>query len=53
MIVLSPDALADIERLRAFLDQANPAAQARNPMIAACHTVSRRAIASEYRGQCL
>jgi hypothetical protein len=29
MIVLSPDALADIERLRTFLDQANPGAARR------------------------
>jgi hypothetical protein len=28
MIVLSPDALADVERLRTFLDQANPGAPA-------------------------
>jgi hypothetical protein len=26
MIVLSPDAVADFERLRSFLDQANPGA---------------------------
>jgi plasmid stabilization system protein ParE len=29
MIVLSPDALADVERLRTFLDQANPGAARR------------------------
>jgi plasmid stabilization system protein ParE len=29
MIVFSPDALADIERLRTFLDQANPGAAKR------------------------
>jgi len=29
MIVLSPDALADVERLRAFLEQANPGAARR------------------------
>jgi plasmid stabilization system protein ParE len=29
MIVLSPDALADIERLRTFLDQDNPGAAQR------------------------
>jgi toxin ParE1/3/4 len=29
MIVLSPDALADIERLRTFLDQVNPGAARR------------------------
>ena len=35
MIVLSLDALADIERLRTFLDQANPGA-ARRAMAAIC-----------------
>jgi hypothetical protein len=29
MIVLSPDALTDVERLRTFLDQANPGAARR------------------------
>ena len=29
MIVFTPDALADVERLRAFLDQANPGAAKR------------------------
>jgi plasmid stabilization system protein ParE len=29
MIVLSPDAVADVERLRSFLDQANPGAARR------------------------
>jgi len=29
MIVLSPDALADVERLRTFLDRANPGAARR------------------------
>jgi toxin ParE1/3/4 len=29
MIVFAPDALADVERLRAFLDQANPGAASR------------------------
>ena len=28
MIVFSPDAVADVERLRSFLDQANPAPRA-------------------------
>jgi plasmid stabilization system protein ParE len=29
MIVFAPDALADVERLRAFLDQVNPSAASR------------------------
>jgi plasmid stabilization system protein ParE len=35
MIVLSPDALTDVERLRTFLDQANPNA-ARRAVAAIC-----------------
>jgi plasmid stabilization system protein ParE len=34
MIVLSPDALADVERLRTFLDQANPGAARREHDVA-------------------
>jgi plasmid stabilization system protein ParE len=40
MIVLSPDALADVERLRTFLDQANPGA-ARRAMAAILVAIDR------------
>ncbi len=40
MIVLSPDALADIERLRTFLDQANPGV-ARRAMTAILIAIER------------
>lgn len=40
MIVLSPDALTDVERLRAFLDQANPGA-ARRAMAAVLMAIER------------
>jgi plasmid stabilization system protein ParE len=40
MIVLAPDALADIERLRAFLDQTNPGA-ARRAMAAILMAIER------------
>jgi plasmid stabilization system protein ParE len=41
MIVLSPDALADIERLRSFLEQVNPGA-ARRAMVAILTAIDRR-----------
>jgi plasmid stabilization system protein ParE len=40
MIVLSPDALADVERLRTFLDQVNPGA-ARRAMAAILTAIER------------
>jgi plasmid stabilization system protein ParE len=40
MIVLSPDALTDIERLRTFLDQVNPGA-ARRAMAAILMAIER------------
>jgi plasmid stabilization system protein ParE len=40
MIVLSPDALADIERLRTFLDRTNPGA-ARRAMAAILMAIER------------
>lgn len=40
MIVFSPDALTDVERLRAFLDQANPGA-ARRAMLAILMAIER------------
>jgi toxin ParE1/3/4 len=40
MIVLSPDAVADVERLRTFLDQANPGA-ARRAMAAILTAIER------------
>jgi plasmid stabilization system protein ParE len=40
MIVFSPDALADVERLRTFLDQANPGA-ARRAMAAILTAIER------------
>jgi plasmid stabilization system protein ParE len=40
MIVLSPDALADVERLRTFLDRANPGA-ARRAMAAILMAIER------------
>jgi plasmid stabilization system protein ParE len=40
MIVLSPDALADVERLRTFLDQVNPGA-ARRAMAAMLMAIER------------
>jgi plasmid stabilization system protein ParE len=40
MIVLAPDALADVERLRSFLDQANPGAASR-AMVAILTAIER------------
>jgi plasmid stabilization system protein ParE len=40
MIVFSPDALADVERLRSFLDEANPGA-ARRAMAAILMAIER------------
>jgi plasmid stabilization system protein ParE len=40
MIVFSPDAVADVERLRSFLDQANPGA-ARRAMAAIQSAIER------------
>jgi plasmid stabilization system protein ParE len=40
MIVFSPDALADVDRLRTFLDQANPGA-ARRAMAAILTAIER------------
>jgi plasmid stabilization system protein ParE len=40
MIIFSPDALTDVERLRAFLDQTNPGA-ARRAMLAILMAIER------------
>jgi toxin ParE1/3/4 len=40
MIVFSPDALTDVDRLRTFLDQANPGA-ARRAMVAILMAIER------------
>jgi toxin ParE1/3/4 len=45
MIVLSPDALTDIERLRTFLDQVNPGA-ARRAMAAILVAIERLHLAN-------